>query len=388
MKRCYTALILILITLSLTACGSFGGSSKKSDIPEIRAAEKPKVDNRTKVSRNWSRNLGKKIDENAITISPQLYGDKLYAASANGLVHSFVASDGKQVWRTKIKEQITAGVGVGSGMVAVGTSEGKVHTFSSDNGQELWTQQMSSEVLASPVISGQYVLVRTGDGKLAALSTYDGSQVWSISRKLPKLSLRGDSPPLVMDNVVLAGFPDGFMVAVDLQTGRALWNLPVAFAKGRSEIERLSDIDSTPLLVGNNIYVTSYQDVTRSLDMEKQKMSWRADVSSYHPLAYDESNLYITNKEGLVSQINRFDGTIVWTQDALKLRGVSAPASIGPYVAVSDSDGELYLLDKVDGSLAGRHKLGAKSIVGQPIVQGQTMFFIDTSGSLKSINVQ
>ena len=386
MKRLYPVFIISFVFL--TACSTFSGGSSKSDIPEIKPADKPKVTNITKVKRNWSKGLGKKIDENAITISPQLYGDKLYAASANGAVYSIMANDGKQVWKTKIKQEITAGVGVGSGLVAVGTNEGKIHTFTSDTGQAVWTQQMSSEVLASPVVSGQYVIVRTGDGKLAALSASDGEILWTISRKLPKLSLRGDSPPLVMKNVVLAGFSDGFMVAVDLQTGRALWNLPVAFPKGRSEIERLSDIDSTPLLVGNNIYVTSYQDVTRALDMEQQKMAWRADVSSYHPLAYDASHLYITNKEGFVSQINRFDGTILWTQEGLKLRGVSAPASVGSYVAVSDSDGQLYLLNKADGSFAGRHKLGAKSIVGQPIVQDQTLFFMDTSGALKSINVQ
>lgn len=387
MKRIYHAFTLFLAFAFLNGCGTFSGSSK-SDIPEIKPAEKPKVSNTTKVNRNWSKKLGKKIDENAITISPQLYGDNLYAASANGLVYSITASNGKEVWKTKIKESITAGVGVGSALVAVGTSEGKIHAFSSDSGSVQWVRQMSSEILATPVISGDYVVVRTGDGKLAALSTNDGSILWSISRKLPKLSLRGESAPLVMKNVVLAGFPDGFMVAVDLQTGRALWNLPVAFPKGRSEIERLSDIDSSPLLVGNNIYVTSYQDVTRALDMEQQKMAWRADVSSYHPLAYDASSLYITSKEGFVSQINRFDGTIVWTQEGLKLRGVSAPVSVGSYVAVSDSDGELYLLNKADGSFAGRHKLGAKSIVGQPIVQGQTLYFMDTSGDLKSINVQ
>jgi outer membrane protein assembly factor BamB len=256
-----------------------------------------------------------------------------------------------------------------------------------NDGAISWQSRLSTEILASPVIEGEVVVARTGDGKVYGLSSFDGKVIWTISRQLPRLTLRGDSKPLVFGGVVFAGFSDGTLAAVDVKNGRALWDFPISFPRGTSEIDRLSDIDTNPLLVGDFIYVSSYQEVTHALDIKQQKIAWSTDVSSYHPLAYDAAHLYISDKKGVIHQLDRNSGEKLWSQEGLRLSSVSAPISVGPYVIVSDGDSSLFVMDKRSGKFLGRHKLRAKNIVGEPIVDSGTIYFIDSNGSLQSISI-
>ncbi len=378
--------VIFALSLVLAACG---GRSKDSDFfQEEVAAKKPKVNNQTVLDRNWRRNLGPKIGTGDAIISPALLGDFLYAASTNGRVEKIEAGSGKQVWEARFKkETITAGVGVGGGLVLFATDQGKVYALNQTSGEVSWQVSLSSEILASPVIDGDVVVARTGDGKVYGLASYDGEVLWTISRQLPRLTLRGDSRPLMVGGAVFTGFADGTLAAVEAGNGRALWDFPISFPRGTSEIDRLADVDTDPLLVGNHIYISSYQEVTHALNIQEQRIDWSVDVSSFNPLSYDAAYLYISDKSGVVHQIDRTNGNKVWSQDGLRLREVGAPISVGPYVVVSDGDSGVYVIEKRSGNFVGRHRLGAKSIVGEAIVEGDNIFFTDSDGDLQSIQV-
>lgn len=378
--------LICSLGLVLVACG---GKSKDTDFfQEEVAPKKPKIDNQTQLLRNWRVDIGSSIAEGDAIISPALLGENLYAASTDGVVDKISANNGKRVWRTKLKKQrITAGVGVGSGLVLVATDQGMVYALSQQDGSISWQVQLSSEILASPAIGNDVVVARTGDGKVYGLAAYDGEVLWTISRQLPRLTLRGDSRPLVYGGAVFAGFSDGTLAAVDARNGRALWDFPISFPRGTSEIDRLADIDTNPLLVGNFIYVSSYQEVTHALDISQQRIAWSVDVSSFHSLAYDAAHLYISDKKGVVHQIDRTNGEKLWSQDGLRLSSVSAPISVGPYVMVADGDSNMFVMEKRSGNFLGRHKLGAKNVVGEPIVDSDTIYFIDTDGTLQSVSV-
>ena len=383
----FIRLVLIsILAFSLVACG---GVSKDSDFfKEEIAPKKPKVDNRTQLKRNWRVDVGSSIGQGDAIISPALLGDYLYAASTNGRVVKVSANSGKRVWQIVLKkETITAGVGVGNGLVLVATNQGIVYALNQTDGSISWQVQLSSEILASPVVGGDIVVARTGDGKVYGLAAFNGEIIWTISRQLPRLTLRGESKPLVYGGAVFTGFSDGTLAAVEAKNGRALWDFPISFPRGTSEIDRLADVDTNPLLVGNFIYVSSYQEVTHALDISQQKIQWSVDVSSFHPLAYDSANLYISDKKGVVHQVNRNNGEKLWSQEGLRLSSISAPISVGPYVIVADGDSSLYVMDKRSGNYLGRHKLGSKTIVGEPIVDSDTIYFIDSSGDLQSISV-
>lgn len=379
-------LVIFSVGVALAACG---GKSKKTDFFQVEVApKKPKVSNSTQLVRNWKAAIGPKIADGDAILSPALLGDNLYAASTDGSVVKVAASSGKRIWKTRLKKQtITAGVGVGGGLVLVATDQGVVYALSQLDGSISWQVQLSSEILASPVMGGDIVVARTGDGKVYGLASYDGKTLWTISRQLPRLTLRGDSRPLVYAGVVFTGFSDGTLAAVDARNGRALWDFPISFPRGTSEIDRLADIDTNPLLVGDFIYVSSYQEVTHALDIKQQRIAWSADVSSFHSLAYDAAHLYISDKKGVVHQLDRSTGEKLWSQGGLLLSNISAPISVGPYVMVADGDSSLFVMDKRSGQYLGRHKLGARNIVGEPIVDSDTVYFIDTNGSLLSVSI-
>jgi len=383
-------IIRLVLVFSLAAVlAACGGKSKKSDFFESEVApKKPKVTNQTKMIRNWKANIGSKIGIGDAIISPALLGDSLYAASTDGRVEKISAESGKTVWKRKFKgETITAGVGVGSGLVLVATDQGIVYALNQTDGETSWQVNLKSEILASPVVGNDVVVARTGDGKVNGLAAFDGKILWTISRQLPRLTLRGDSRPLIFGGAVFTGFSDGTLAAVDAKNGRALWDFPISFPRGTSEIDRLADIDTNPLLVGNFIYVSSYQEVTHALDIQQQRIAWSSDVSSFHSLAYDAAHLYISDKKGVIHQLDRSTGEKLWSQAGLKLSSTSAPISVGPYVMVGDGDSNIYVLDKRTGNFLGKHKLGAKNIVGEPIVDADTIYFIDSSGSLQSLSI-
>jgi len=298
-----TLIVLMAMSFMLAACGS---KAKKTDFfGEEPKPRKPKVQTTTKAEKNWRIGLGKKIQTGDAILSPVLFGEDIYAASANGRVYKISSVTGKQVWQAKLsKEAISAGVGVGGGLVLVGTDQGLVYAFNQANGDIAWKAQLASEILASPVIDNGVVVARTGDGKVFGLSSYDGIVKWTISRQLPKLTLRGDSRPVVTQGVAFVGFSDG------------------------------------------------YQEVTHALDIRNQRIAWSSDVSSFHSLAYDAAFLYITDKLGVVHQLDRSNGQKTWSQTALQHFSVSAPISVGPYVLVSEGDGGLYVMRKTDGSMA------------------------------------
>jgi outer membrane protein assembly factor BamB len=378
--------ILLAMAFMLAACGN---KSKKTDFfGEDPEPVKPKVQTVTKIDKNWRIGLGKSIRIGDAILSPVLFGRNIYAASSNGRIYKVEAETGKQNWLVKLpKEVISAGVGVGGGLVLIGTDQGVVYALNQENGAIAWTAPLSSEILASPVIDGGVVVVRTGDGKVFGLSSYDGSVKWTISRQLPKLTLRGDSRPVLTQGVAFIGFSDGNMAALQAENGTALWDFPISFPRGTNEIDRLSDVDTNPLLVGDFLYISSYREVTHALDIRNQRIAWSSEVSSFHSLAYDAAYLYVTDKLGVVHQLDRTNGEKSWSQTDLQHFSVSAPISVGPYILVSEGDGGLYVLRKTDGTIVGKHSLGAKTIIGEPIVDSDIVYFLDSDGSLQSISI-
>ena len=379
-------ILIAALALFITACGS---STKDTDFfgPEEKPV-KPKVSSTNVVSQNWRLNVGSGSVEGGFAISPALLGANIYAASTDGRIVKVAADSGKVVWSQKLKGlRITAGVGVGGGLVLVGTGDGEIVALNQSDGAVSWRVALSSEILASPAIDSEVVVARTGDGRVYGLSPYDGETIWTISRELPRLTLRGDSEPLLFQGLVVAGFADGTLAAVEAKTGRALWDFPISFPRGTNEIDQLSDIDTKPLLVGNVIYVSSYQEITHALDISAQRIAWSSDVSSFHPIAYDSAYLYLSDKFGLIHQVDRRTGRKVWSQEGLRLYQTSAPIAIGPYVLVGDGDGQLYVLQKTNGGFVGRQGLGAKTLIGEPIIDGDSVYFMDSDGSLRSIRV-
>lgn len=361
--------------LLLTACDN----DKDVDPPAQLVDLKPKIE----VRKLWSTGLGG--DEHMrMGLRPATDLTKLYAAGTGGEVHAFDLDKGTQLWRVQTKLHLSGGPGVGAGMVAVGSSEGDIVVLNAADGTERWRTRVSGEVLAAPAISETAVVVRTVDGRLHGLNPADGKDLWLNEQNVPRLSLRGTAPPVIVSDAVLCGFDNGKVVSVNIADGSVLWETPVAPSRGRTELERLVDIDSAVQVIGKDVFVVGFQGRAAMLALESGQIWWSRDVSSERGLAVGNDLIYIANANGDLTALKRRDGASVWEQKALHRRGLSGPALDGPTVVVADYQGYVHWLDAATGELLARVKTDGKRVSNAPLVVDDKVFVQTDGGQLSA----
>src|SRR4051812_29051931 len=243
----YRALVFVAALLALAACDSNKKSTKKVDQPaKLTDLKSPTI----KVQRLWSASVGGGGKKMRLGLGLASMGERLYAAGNEGDVAAFDLKTGKQVWRTKTKLELTGGTGAGSELVAVGSAKGVVVALSASDGKELWRSEVHGEILSAPAITATEVVVRTVDGKLRALAAADGKEVWNTEQQIPKLTLRGVATPVISREMVISGFDNGRVLAVSTVDGATVWDSPVSPSHGRTELDRLNDIDAAVKVQG------------------------------------------------------------------------------------------------------------------------------------------
>lgn len=363
-----------IATLALLAgCGD-KEIEKPAELVDIQATRK--------VDRLWSVGLGGGAEHLRLALRPTILDDVLYTASHKGEVVALSATNGRRLWQTRTKLPLSAGPEVAEGVVVVGSSDGDVVALSADNGQELWRRSIASEILARPLIVRDLVVVRTVNGRLEALSLTDGATRWSLDESVPRLTLRGTAPPVLAGDRIIAGFDNGRVLAVDPRSGEVLWDTVVNAPSGRTELERLADIDAPPRVSGSDIFVVGFQGRMAMLALDSGQIWWAREASSYRGFAMDEQNLYLTNADGVLVAMRRSDGAVQWEQDALLRRSLTAPAIDGDAIVVGDLEGFVHWLDKSTGEFVARHKTDGERITNAPVSTDAGVFVQTDGGKL------
>jgi outer membrane protein assembly factor BamB len=343
---------LAVLLVSLVACSS-------SDIKDQDAG--PNVltsfDQEISLVTKWHRQVGDGMGKAFARLQPALQDSILYAASADGKVEALAIDSGRVVWKHDFKTQITSGVAAGKAHGYVVSENGELVAFLLSDGSEVWRSNVKSEVLASPVEENGLVAVQTIDGHLYLIDAETGVAKWSFDSNLPTLSLRGTSAPVFKDNTVLAGFANGKVIALNLKNGALLWQERIGIPAGRSELERLVDIDGSLLVEDNLLYVVGFQGNIAAIDLTNGKTIWKREASSYHGPAAGLGNIYIVNENDHIQALDDRSASNVWEQVALKGRQLSEPVLFANHVAVADLEGYIHLIKQLDGSIVGRDKV-------------------------------
>lgn len=380
-KKCLTIILTALISMMLISCSS---TRNESAVPEDKPNKKPAIENTVKLKQRWSSSVGSGFDTNTIGFKIAIFAGITYAASPSGDIRAIIADTGDIAWKVDLKEKLSAGVGLGDGQVYVATEEGVVIALSSQDGKELWRYQASSEILTAPAASNNMVVVRSSDGKVIGVSAKNGAKSWVIQRDLPRLSLRGDSQPLIAQGVAVVGFASGNLLAIRLADGVVLWDVPISTPQGSNEIERIVDVFSKPLLVNQRLFANTYQGNIIAIDIPTKQLEWRAQHSSFRDVVTDGNNLYLVNENGLIIALDITSGSVVWSADDIKFRNVSAPSILGSYIMIFGNDKDMYLFMIEDGALFGSYNISGKSVVGNPIVDGNQFYVLTSDGDLRS----
>lgn len=372
-------LLALSAAFLLSACGLFG-----DDDEELKPAELIEFEAKVQVKRQWSTSIGSDAEFLRVALRPMGDGNRVYAASVNGNVVALDPENGKQAWRNKLDLTLSSGPGVGAGLVVVVAADGYVIALAADDGSERWRAYVSGESLATPLVYDQFVVVQTVDNKLTALSVFDGAERWTLEQSTPALTMRGSTSPMQVGQSVVTGFDNGRVAAVNLDTGDVEWESMLAPPSGRSDLDRLSDIDGDIAVVGQDIYASGYQGRIASLAAESGQVLWARDLSSYAGLSADWNNVYSTLQDGELIALNRRSGAELWRQNALLRREPTVPVSFRTTVAVGDLEGYLHFFSNVDGEPAARVRAGKSAIISTPLVMADRLFVQSDDGKVSA----
>ena len=368
------ALAVVALLFAVAACDK----DKEVDLP----SELVEIQSTVPVQRVWSTSVGGGGEKLRLALALAEQDGTVFAAARNGRVRAIDATNGRTRWQTDTKLELSAGPGVGDGLVVIGTNGGRLVALDAASGQQRWTAQMTGEVLATPLVADGRVVVRSVDGRLRALSASDGAEAWAVEDQVPRLSLRGTSPPVRVADTVDGGFDSGRVMAVSLSSGETLWQAQLSTPRGRSELERLADVDAAVRVSGGDVYAVGYQGRIAMMALDTGQIWWARDISSYRGLDLDGDQIYVSTSEGDVVAMRRRDGSVIWQQEGLKRRGLSTPAVQGSTIVVGDFEGYLHWIDRDSGRFVARERPGRTRISAAPLVVGDRIIVIDDGGDI------
>ncbi|WP_193165204.1 outer membrane protein assembly factor BamB [Microbulbifer hainanensis] len=382
MIRATARTVAVALALALGACAS---NDEKEDTDPVPLVDiKPTVE----LKEVWSHNIGDIDAKLYAMLEPHIADGKLVAANSDGDVIAFDRSTGKRQWKTDLDIQISGGVGVGLGIAVVADYRGRVIALNLDNGEEVWNHQVSGEVVAAPAVGSGRVVVQTVDGKLIGLDASTGEERWNHSTVLPLLTLRGNAAPIISGGVVFAGLDNGKVIALDATDGIGRWDQRVAIPQGSAELDRVVDIDGSPVVRGELVFAASYQGRVAALSRDDGRGLWARDASTNHSVAVGAGNVYLSDASGSVYAYNVGNGQIVWSNNELLRRQLSAPAYFGDTVIVGDLDGYLHVLDPATGHFIGRKRIDSDPIRIPLLVDGDLLFAVSDDGELVALRLQ
>src|SRR5580704_12800518 len=382
MRHTYAWRIASLLAVCIVAACS---KDKAIDEPaKLSPLKSPSL----KVQHVWEAHVDdKKAAVLRLGLGVAIDGNRVYAAGHRGDVVALDLQNGHVVWRAKTRAPLSGGTAASPDLVLIGASDGQLFAFDPANGQPRWKVRLNGEVLAAPTISAHLVAVRTGDGKLHALSPADGHELWTQEQQVPRLSLRGTARPVISGDLVLCGFDNGKVLAVNTSDGSLLWEATVTPPHGRTELERLADIDSAVGVSGHDVYAVGFQGRVAMLALETGQVWWSHEASSYRGLTLDGDRLYVATADGEVLALRARTGVEIWRQKVLLHRGLSGVAVMDAALVIGDFQGYLHFLDKETGALAARVQTGKTRISTPPLVVGNMVVAVNDRGQINAYTV-
>ena len=376
-------LLPLLLALLVSACADDDNLDQPAEIVPFYSDYELEV--------TWLASTGKGVEEQYVFLQPLLLREIAVTVSRDGIINIISLKTGDFENEIDLDTSISAGIGGNEKIWLVASDDGYVIAIDREKQQQLWRSRVPSEVLARPEIYRDMVIVRTIDGRILGLDLTDGKIRWQYQRAIPDLTLRGSSEPVIARDRIFAGLEDGRLIALSPQNGEVIWDVALAVPRGRSEVQRLVDIDGDAELYGRILYAASYQGRVAAIDVSRGQFLWARDFSTHTGVVVDDKVLYSSDSNGYIWALDRANGATIWKQDKLAHRKLTRPTIFGDYIAVGDFEGYVHLLSRYDGHFVARYQLGqfdhlgwelASGIIVPPVVKGGDRLVVITRGGI------
>ncbi|MCH8477004.1 MAG: outer membrane protein assembly factor BamB [Wenzhouxiangella sp.] len=375
--RCLT---LIMLALVLAGCGVFNRDRSDADRP----AALVDFDSSLQVERLWSTSAGAGSNRSRPALRPFVDGEEVWVGDHRGRIVSVNAANGRILQRFDTRLDLSAGPAVFDNLLLVGTFDGKLVALDRASGSERWRAPLSSEVLSYPVLHDGVIVVRCLDGRTFGIDPADGRRLWVHDRSVPLLTLRGNSDPLTRAGQVFIGYDNGTVAGLRVNDGSILWEQRVSVPEGRTELERLADIDGPMAIVGTDLYVVTYRGRMASMAIESGRILWVKDVSSHSGISLLRTQIALVDRDDTVWMVDRRNGSTLWREERLARRGLTRPVFVDDYLVTVDSEGFMHWLDAGTGDFVARVRPTRNAPVSAPVVVGNVVYLLDEDGSLSA----
>ncbi|RUO41679.1 outer membrane protein assembly factor BamB [Pseudidiomarina aestuarii] len=379
----------------LSGCSIFGDDEiTYKELQPINATVTPQV--------QWTREVGDGVGDFFSRLNPIVVGERVIAADRRGVVAAFERNSGQPAWRVDVRTllggeeegwlfpgeplRISGGLTSGGNRIFFGTENGQVIALNPDNGELLWHTEVKGEVLADPAVGDGFVVVQTGSGNIVGLDERTGEEQWTLRTEVPALTLRGTSAPIITNGGALFGTATGKLSVAVLENGQQAWEARLAVPKGATELQRLIDVDSKPVVYGSAVYAIAYNGQVASVELNSGRVIWQREYSSFQNIDIGGGRLYLTDVDDSVYALDPQGGVEVWSNNDLSGRELTAPVRYKNTVVVGDRFGYLHFLNASNGELIGRLEMDDEAYVA-PIVSGDTLYVQLRDGSLLAVGI-
>ncbi len=356
-------LIGSFIVAGLAGCSSEEDTVVMAPLPVVSSQFTPESD--------WSASVGQGVGHYFSKLQPAFGYDKVFVASRSGEVKALDPANGQVIWQKKVDEdgssRLSGGIAASYGKVFIGSENGEVIALDAETGDIAWRQKVMGEVLAKPITDNNYVIVNTSRGILLALDSETGEQVWTVGTDMPNLTLRGDSSPAAVSGGIFWGTAGGRLAAALVKNGQLLWQQPIGTPKGSTEIDRLVDVDASPIILGSTLYIVGVNGQLVAIDLRSGAPVWKRNYSSAMNMATDGANIYVVTDNDHIAAVDARSGTEIWTNKLLENRLLTAPAIINGDIVVGDSQGYLHWLDKDTGDFVAQQFVNDSGFAVGPV---------------------
>lgn len=381
-----------MLNKALTAVaivGVLAGCASEEDT--IIMAPVPQVDSEFTPTAVWSASVGDGVGQYFSKLSPEFAYGKVFVASRDGIVKALNPESGDTLWEAELEEDVAArlsgGITAAYDKLFIGSENGEVMALNQETGELIWRVRVQGEVLAAPATDENLVLVHTSEGFLLALDQVTGEQKWAIGTEVPNLTLRGNSSPVTVSGGVFWGTANGRLAAAIVQRGQLIWQQPIGTPKGATEIDRIVDVDASPVIMGGTLYIVGYNGQLTAIELRSGQPAWKRSYSSATDLTNDGSRLFVVTDKDHIVAVDARSGTELWSNKQLEHRLVTAPEIIDNYLVVGDSEGYLYWIDRSTGEFVAQQEIDSSGFAVPPVQLDDGYVVITRDGDVKKLTI-